>query len=322
MLPAASPLDAPLSDVSLPSDAPPPHSYRAFGLAVVSDLALPGFIETEETEAPDVRIRRGPVASPQESDGEGVIRTYPEGVFRASIENGHQITVDPDPEADPDFVSTVISGELFAAVLRQRGLLVLHGSAVARGDRAVGFIGHSGWGKSTLAATLVRRGWQLLTDDLLVVSGLADGRSAAPENERAPTVVAGHPSMRLAHEAADRVADADHARHRAHGRTTKIRMDWEEAFLDAPVPLHAVFVLDPQSYEAPGIAPIPRHIAALELAHHTRVQQLLSTPPERAAHLAQCADLTRRVPVSYLHRQFGLDHVPALCDLVEEAVAE
>lgn len=230
--------------------------------------------------------------------------------------------MDPDPQADPDFVAAVISGELFAALLRQRGHLVLHGSAVARDGRAVGFIGHSGWGKSTLAASLVSRGWHLLTDDLLVVDGLASSHDARPDDDARPMVIAGHPSMRLAHEAADRVADGDHARHRAHSLTTKVRMDWDAAFLDQSVPLHAVYVLDPTPADEPAIVPAAPHVAALELAHHTRVQQLLSTPSERSEHLAQCADLTRRATVAYLRRRFGLDHMPQLCALIEASVSE
>ncbi len=51
---------------------------------------------------------------------------------------------------------------------------VLHASAVSFGDGAVGFLGPSGIGKSTLCAGLVRTGCDFVTDDGLVLR--VDGR--------------------------------------------------------------------------------------------------------------------------------------------------
>lgn len=51
-----------------------------------------------------------------------------------------------------------------------QGLHLLHASAVCIGDAAVALIAPSGTGKSTLAANLVARGHDFLTDDLLAVS--------------------------------------------------------------------------------------------------------------------------------------------------------
>ena len=298
------------------------HGYRAFGLSITSDLALPGLLDASISAEPDVVIRTArilPETVSAVNDSGDHVGTAPPGVLRALVEEGRTITVDPDLEADPDFVAAVITGELLAALLRQRGCLVLHGAAVARDGHAIGFLGNSGWGKSTLAASLVGRGWRLLTDDLLVVSGLSNGTSAG--SSAGPAIVAGHPSMRLATEAAALVAADTHARHRAHAHTTKVRMDWDEAFLDAPVPVSHLFVLDPRGYEAPGVNPLPAHVAVLEMVHHTRVRLLLASPAYRQAHLAQCADLVGRTPVFSLRRQFGLEHVAALCDLVEATVA-
>jgi hypothetical protein len=50
------------------------------------------------------------------------------------------------------------------------GIPVLHASAVSFGDRAVAFVGHSGIGKSTLCAGLVRSGCGFVADDGLPLS--------------------------------------------------------------------------------------------------------------------------------------------------------
>ncbi|MCH7665138.1 MAG: hypothetical protein IH936_04315 [Acidobacteria bacterium] len=62
--------------------------------------------------------------------------------------------------------------------LESRGMPVLHASAVSFGDRAVGFLGPSGIGKSTLCVGLVSTGCDLVADDGLVlrVDGHGDWR--------------------------------------------------------------------------------------------------------------------------------------------------
>jgi hypothetical protein len=57
-----------------------------------------------------------------------------------------------------------------SAALLQQGEEPLHATVVEIGDRAVGLVGPSGVGKSTLAAHLINRGWDLVTDDILRVT--------------------------------------------------------------------------------------------------------------------------------------------------------
>jgi len=53
--------------------------------------------------------------------------------------------------------------------LEWRGIIVLHGSAVSFGQRAVGFVGESGAGKSTLCDALVNLGGAFVADDGLAI---------------------------------------------------------------------------------------------------------------------------------------------------------
>ena len=285
----------------------PSQTYLAFGLTVESGMELSGFVPAAPSEAPDVRVTVGTPSSPY--NGDTSVGAIANGILEASVSGGSTVVVDPNPEVDPLYVSAIVTGELFSVVLRQRGLLVLHGSGVARDGGAVGFIGDSGWGKSTLAASLVDRGWQLLTDDLLVVGGLhPDGT---------PTAIPTHPSMRLSAEAVERVDAADVSHGQAHALTTKVRVDQAAAFSDRPVPLRHVFVLDPRLSDDHQATPLSAREAVDELVRHTRGRRLLTAPSALTAHLGQCAELARRVPVAALRRRHGLDHIDALCDLVE-----
>jgi hypothetical protein len=59
--------------------------------------------------------------------------------------------------------------QVLPLILSQRGKLVLHASAVAVADGAIAFVGKTGLGKSTLAASFLKAGFPLLTDDCLLL---------------------------------------------------------------------------------------------------------------------------------------------------------
>ena len=304
------------------------RSYTAFGLRIDSDVELLEF-DAAPPSPPDVLVRAG--SPPAGGDGGGKVQAVADGVLQARVDGGSEITVEPADGVDPAFLSAVITGELFSVLLRQRGLLVLHGSCVARDGLAVGFIGDSGWGKSTLAATLLTRGWRLLTDDLLVVGGLADtvrqrgGSPRGPGPEGAgdapdPVAVPSHGSMRLSEEAASATSSTSQSAGQAHDLTTKVRVDRSDAFDGRPTPVRSLFVLDPRLASAHQAVPLSARDATAEFIAHTRAQKLLYAPAAKLAHLARCADLSRRVPAFRLRRRFGLDEIESLCDVVEGAL--
>ena len=56
------------------------------------------------------------------------------------------------------------------ALLHQRNILILHGSAIKVNGESVIFVGPSGVGKSTLAAGFTKRGYPFLVDDVCALS--------------------------------------------------------------------------------------------------------------------------------------------------------
>lgn len=171
-----------------------PHRYRIYGLCVECDRPLSGLDrETNESSA-DTVVHWGMVPAgvdpaswqdrytsvPEEGERPALIAMasvsagwlrlhYTEGVtFYLDAEARHLWCAWEAPMTEADAM-TFLLGPVLGYVLRHRGVLALHASAVVMGGVAVAFVGPGGAGKSTLAAALGRAGLPVLTDDVLAI---------------------------------------------------------------------------------------------------------------------------------------------------------
>jgi hypothetical protein len=95
------------------------------------------------------------------------------GSYHAEIATG-RIDVHPD-ERYEGFLEHRLACLVVPLLLAERGDLALHAAVLARDGRAVVFCGASMRGKSTIAAELAARGFDLLGDDSAVLSLDEDG---------------------------------------------------------------------------------------------------------------------------------------------------
>ena len=74
----------------------------------------------------------------------------------AALEEGRRVFYDAAEGEDMSLVRSCLLGPVAAGMMRQRGYLPLHASAVAPGPKApvVAMLGWCGWGKSSTAAAL------------------------------------------------------------------------------------------------------------------------------------------------------------------------
>src|SRR5690349_17772149 len=151
-------------------------SYRAYNVCIHSPFEFPEL--RVENNSPDVIVQVGEidrVPTNSELDGWCFHANLREAFFywpdvgTIAVRDGCQILVDPIAGADERVIRLVILGSAMAAILYQRGYLVLHASGVAHQGRAIGFVGRRGWGKSTMAAALHTQGCPLVADDVLAV---------------------------------------------------------------------------------------------------------------------------------------------------------
>lgn len=105
----------------------------------------------------------------------GALRmSYADGTVFVIDNKATQVWAITPPNQTAEDTAAYLLGPIMGTVLRTRGVMCLHGSAVAINDRAVAFVGVSGAGKSTTAAAFARLGYPVLSDDILA---LADRRS-------------------------------------------------------------------------------------------------------------------------------------------------
>lgn len=145
-----------------------------------SELECPELVPAEAPDAePDVRIRLGPV--PQALDDakkKGVLYQISPDRFllglgkiaRYLVSEGREIVIERVHGGSDDAVRVFLFGSVFAALLHQRGVLPLHGSAVMPPRGAAIFAGPFRSGKSTLAAAFHRRGYDVLADDVCAIT--------------------------------------------------------------------------------------------------------------------------------------------------------
>jgi hypothetical protein len=285
------------------------HSQIPFS-ELVSSEAIPEGIE--KLKLPDVVISLRQISDLEAESANGENRFFgiiEDGtVCRFLVEFGQQIVVEPAPGIEEDILHPFILGPIFAILLRQRGLLVLHASCVVIDHAAVAFLGYSGWGKSTLANAFYNQGYSLLTDDVMAIKVGGNELITFP----------GYPYVRLLPDSAASLGYEFEKLAFIHTGALKRNNLLTQGFPQTPLPLKRIYVLENIRRSHNEIEPIQSQEAFLALLRHSRVTNVLTNEHFVSSHFHQCAELIEKVPMSLLKRQYSLDALPDLVQLVEQ----
>ncbi len=313
-------------------------SYPALGLTLECDRPLPYLTTGQGPEGEVVEVKLG--CSPErvtagdreliyESawlDEKGlpmsrIWRLPGSDVFCLDYCNGMEFFVDREGRkiwgewsSDNSFedVVTYLLAPVLGFVLRLRGVITIHASAVVIDDLAVALAGRPGAGKSTTAAAFATQGFPVLTDDITALRPVGNDFLVQKDN----------PRLRLWPSTAELLWGP--------GRTLpRLTPTWEKRFLSLeehgyptaphPVPLAAVYLLH-------GAPEVPDRPAFQELRGQEGLVALLGNSYQgclldrgmRAHEFDLQTRLLERVVVRRLSWPIGGLSPRALCNAIAE----
>jgi hypothetical protein len=294
------------------TDRPLPYHYRISGLSIGSEFELPmrAPLPIEDFKSTDVVFRLGVVPErlphishrgPNWAANERSFLLELPKIGRFLCEEGARLTLCPAPGAFLDDIAVFVTGTAMAAILYQRGAMLLHGSAVVHDGRAFLFCGDSGAGKSTLAAALVQAGASFLADDVCSIE-LSD--SAVPR------AIADGRFLSLYHDSIGQTGLTDATGSRVRRRIDKYHISvggGPEASIDS-APVAAIYMLAGSHAAAPpGISQLPNLEAAQALLHNSYRRRVALAYAHRGQIPAQTFRLLSSTHVFLLHRAAKFD---------------
>lgn len=172
------------------------YKYFGFGLDILSDIEFPE-LSPASFDIPDIAIKTGEIPDiPNGSIIQNIDFTYiisdDELIF--SVKDiatyyagyGTEIIVAPvGGNHEMRSIRLFILATVMAAILLQRRLLPMHASAVLANNELILLCGDSGAGKSTSLAGLIKRGYTIFSDDIIVLqkdsnSNIINGTASYP----------------------------------------------------------------------------------------------------------------------------------------------
>ncbi len=289
-------------------------SYFAYGLGIQSQLYIPEFLPATVKHDVTIKIEKEYLLNdyvPCEviehelfiklDKKKSVFYIKDTGFFL--VENGNKIAVFPAPDVSEKVIRLYLVGSVMAILLYQRGLLVLHASAVNINSSAVAFLGVSGQGKSSTAAAFHAHGYDLLTDDVAPVT----------LTQQTATITPGFPRIKLSREIATALGHDFESLSQLHLDSTKRGYHITQNFAQSPLPIRRIYVLaDDTEF---GIEPLSPKDSVMELVRHSRPTTIGISGG--APHFLQCATLAKKYNVYRLKRPRNLSLLPELVKLVE-----
>ncbi len=312
---------------SVPAVMPKPiaNRYSLLGLSLECSRPLPRLAADPEPTGDRVRVELGSFpaevlrtpadgwrpffeSSWVDQDGEPWLRVCVRAagdLYRFQFSDGADFLVDSEGRRiwarwrEPktlEGVSIQLLSIILGFVLRLRGQISLHASAVVIAGRAVALAGPGGTGKSTTAAAFAQRGHRVLTDDTTVLKQVAGDFYIQPDR----------PELRLWPESSAMLFGSPEA-------LPRMMPDWEKRLLDLerygfrtaqqPRPLAAVYVIngEPLNSHRSAIRGLRGAEGVVALVANSLVTRLL----DRRMRIQEFDVLTRlsaELPVRRLHR--------------------
>jgi hypothetical protein len=273
-------------------------SHVVYGLRLTANTALPGLPLSPATDVFDVQIRlkewsafscRFPettdVLDTSSCDPAGShpnlrVGMLPGGSYfglfygdgaRFAVERcGREVWADWPKSYTLEDACTYLLGPVMGFVLRLRGVVSLHASAVAVGDRAIALVGLPGAGKSTTAAAFGCKRFAVLSDDIVALTDEGEQFLVQPGYPRVNLWPDSILTLFGSEDALPRISPTWDKRYMPLGHNG-------QPFASKPLPLGAIYILDRRetTRTAPVVEKISGEDAFMALVANTYVNYLL-----------------------------------------------
>jgi hypothetical protein len=239
---------------------------------------------------------------------------YGDGIAFVLNREGTAVITHRPAAATPEDVAIYLLGPVLGFVLRLRGISCLHASAVAIGRQALAFLGPPGAGKSTLAAAFARKGYPVLTDDIVVLLERGEVFLVPPASPRLclwPEAVA---ALFGSPDALPRLTPENSVVPEWDKRGLNLTGD-EYHYQSQPLPLAAIYVLDQRRDGRPVIEALSGREGMVALMANTYRNELLEKPM-MACEFDILSKVASHVSVRKLIPSVDPASLPGLCDLI------
>ena len=230
--------------------------------------------------------------------------------FSFDPKNGDlRIFHEPD-EIQSDLESYFV-GPILSFVLRLRGQVCLHASAVEIEGKAVVFVGHSTAGKSTTAAAMANHGARILADDIVAISS----------SESEFRVHPGYTRVRLRPTAAGFLTPDAEALPRvySHRDSFYYALQGSDRFESKAMPVGAIYLLGDISddYTNPSISIVTNQEKLMKLVENASGMYVVRGE-RRALEFKTLSRIATSVPIRRLHYAHKIETLTKQCEIILE----
>jgi hypothetical protein len=295
--------------------------HKAFGFNVMSEVPLPELPNVSEKvnqvdiviELKDLTDLWNEISEPNRyfSVKENSVIFQVPNTATYYIENGNKILVSPMDGSQEDHIRLYVLGTCMGAILLQRKILPLHGSAIAINGKAYAIVGDSGAGKSTLASAFLNKGYQLLSDDVIPVSLSSDN---------IPIVTPAYPQQKLWQESLQAFGMEANEYRPIFDRETKFAIPVTSQFSSESLPLAGVFELVKSDNSEIKLNPILNLTRLHTLFYHTYRNFLIARLGLMEWHFQMTASIANQIQVYQIQRPIDRFTANDLASLILDTI--
>jgi len=203
--------------------------------------------------------------------------------------------------------ATYLLGPVLGFVMLLRGIICLHASAIAIGNKAIALLGPAGSGKSTTAAAFAERGYSVLAEDVVTLDDHGDQFLVRP----------GYPCIRLWPPAVKALYGSETHLPKLTPNWDKRYLDLTERFQGEPLPLAAIYHLGERHHDslAPYVETLDRTEGLMALVANTYATKLMDKQM-RAREFELLTRVVSNIPLRRVIPHADPARITQLCDSI------